>query len=303
MRLQVGDGLPKGGRGELVVRIELGDVLPPGGAESDVERGRDHARGIVEHPDRGAAPGQLLGRLDRAVGRAAVHDQDLEVTVVAGEHAAYRPPDVPGPIIHGNHHADRGPAPPVRAGDRAGLALQVRAPRPKLRGEGALDLPVLICRREQIRIALLRARLRREPMAERLLHPFVLERDTRPVEPAERHGRTDQPRLPGDPEPEIVLLHEPVRRIVAARGAEYVAPHAGDVADPGPFGEVVLVGQHWLPCLVAGADQDRVVAVHDPGRGVRRKPREHLVHETGQRIHERGEEEQDLAVRRPRPPR
>ena len=119
----------------------------------------------------------------------------------------------------------------------------------------------------------------------------------RPVEPAERHGRTHQPRLPGDPEPEIVLLHEPVRRIVAARGAEYVAPHAGDVADPGPFGEVVLVGQQGLPRLVAGADQDRVVAVHDPGRRLRRKPREHLVHETGQRIHERGQEEQDLAAR------
>jgi hypothetical protein len=107
-------------------------------------------------------------------------------------------------------------------------------------------------------------------MAERLLHPFVLQRDTRSVEPAERHGRTDQPCLPGDPEPEIVLLHESVRGIIAARGAEYVAPHAGDVADPGPFGEVALVGQHWLPHLVAGADPDGVVAVHDSRRRLRR---------------------------------
>jgi hypothetical protein len=52
-------------------------------AERDVEPARHAAVGVIEHPDARVLEGQVLQDLARAVGRAPVGEQELELPVEA----------------------------------------------------------------------------------------------------------------------------------------------------------------------------------------------------------------------------
>jgi len=131
-----------------VVAVEVGQPLCPRSLDPGVPGRSLPGVGLMHRDDAVVGSRVLVDDLPASVGRAVVHDDQLEVSPCLGEHRINGPADVSDVVVYGHDHAEhRGIGRPGWPG-----CLSLRALAPTVHGGpkplifcGSRHVPALVC--------------------------------------------------------------------------------------------------------------------------------------------------------------